>query len=366
MTLSGNGYLIFPAEPNETYVTGVNASGEIVGFYHYGSFGQYGFIEYNGSYTYIDAPDPSEFGSVTVEGINSYGVAYGNYGWGSAIGFIWNGSFTTVEFPNATNTLVQGVDAAGDAVGVYIDQTLDTYNGFIEKDGNYISVDVPNSTFTYVNGVTSSGEIYGFYSDVAGLSLENWPSIASPSTHGFVYDNGVFTTVGSDVVGLDDSGDVYSLATGSGDGRYINVYSNGTVLAYADTPQSLGAVDNSGNFIGTSNGTNFIGTLEETPSQIANSGLLIADTASNISANLDNFVTNLPLSIVISDDKPLVLTVGQIAADAAALAVTTNANGLAYALNVTDSAANVSIAFDLLNSNAHVELITLIDAGLRR
>jgi hypothetical protein len=89
----------------------------------------------------------------------------------------------------------------------------------------------------------------------------------------------------------------------------------------------------------------------------------VADTAANISANLDTYETNLPPSITVTDNNPLSVTVGQITSYAAALAVTSNANGSAYALDVVDTAANVSAGLDTLNGDSHVASITLTDGG---
>ena len=89
----------------------------------------------------------------------------------------------------------------------------------------------------------------------------------------------------------------------------------------------------------------------------------VADTAANISANLDSYETNLPPSITVTDNNPLTVTVGQITSDAAVLAITSNANGSACTLDVVDTAANVSAGLDTLNGDSHVTSIALTDGG---
>ena len=95
---------------------------------------------------------------------------------------------------------------------------------------------------------------------------------------------------------------------------------------------------------------------------ISNTGAIVAKAAA-ISANLNSYEASLPSSITVTDNKPLTVTVGQITSDAAALALTSNADGSAYTLLVKDSAANVSAAFDALNGNTHVTSIVLTDSG---
>ena len=108
------------------------------------------------------------------------------------------------------------------------------------------------------------------------------------------------------------------------------------------------------------NDTKALGEIT-TPYAIAISG--IAATAAVISANLNSYEASLPSSITVTDNQPLTITVRQITSDAAALALTSNANGSAYALAVKDSTANVSAAFGALDDDSHVTSIVLTDSG---
>ena len=102
--------------------------------------------------------------------------------------------------------------------------------------------------------------------------------------------------------------------------------------------------------------------LTLTVSGVAANGA-ISDTAANISADLDAYGANLPTSITISDNDALTVTVGQITGDAAALAVTQNADTSPYQLIVQDKAGNVAAALSSLNSNTHVQQIEFTDVG---
>jgi hypothetical protein len=92
-------------------------------------------------------------------------------------------------------------------------------------------------------------------------------------------------------------------------------------------------------------------------------GFSIADTAANVSAQLDALNADANInSIVLTDngDPVLTLTATQAMVDGAALGAITNAN---YEIAISDRAAAVSAAFDLLAANAKVSSIGLTDSG---
>jgi hypothetical protein len=87
--------------------------------------------------------------------------------------------------------------------------------------------------------------------------------------------------------------------------------------------------------------------------------LTVEDTAANIAAALTDLNQNSQVtSVVISDNAALTLTIDQITTDATVLGELSNANGQPYTLNVTDNAAHISSALDTLNGNTHIATIT--------
>jgi hypothetical protein len=104
-----------------------------------------------------------------------------------------NFSFKTIDVPAAAGTYVyisvDGVDAAGDAVGNYgnVDGDGDgTFHGLIAlANGNGITLDPPGSTNTSV-GITASGVLFGNYTYLN-------------HQYGFVDNAGVFTTFDSGI-----------------------------------------------------------------------------------------------------------------------------------------------------------------------
>jgi hypothetical protein len=89
--------------------------------------------------------------------------------------------------------------------------------------------------------------------------------------------------------------------------------------------------------------------------------IAINDTAANVSANLDALNLDSDVaSITLTDSgtPALQLSASQAANDTVALSEITNS---AYAIDINDTAANVSADFDALNANTNVASITLTD-----
>ncbi len=70
--------------------------------------------------------------------------------------------FSTIDFPGATLTNAQGVNAGGDAVGFYNDAAGKTH-GFVYSGGNFRSVDYPDAKSTQLRGIGPSGDVVGTY-----------------------------------------------------------------------------------------------------------------------------------------------------------------------------------------------------------
>src|SRR6266403_1227117 len=119
----------------------------------------------------------------TPEGINSLGVMAGYFLDPSFFrhGFIDNaGTVTTVDYPGSTETILLGINDAGD------ESDGSTSHGFIWSNGAFTSLDFPGAASTFPTSINDAGKVAGFYTDAAFAA------------HGFLYQNS-FTTV--DVVG---------------------------------------------------------------------------------------------------------------------------------------------------------------------
>ena len=95
-------------------------------------------------------------------------------------------SYTTVTFPGAVLTIVNGVNRAGEIVGFYREAASTHAHGFVGRNGNLTAIDYPGAESTAANGISPSGDIVGQY------TLADTPNVV----HGFrLTKQGKFSTV---------------------------------------------------------------------------------------------------------------------------------------------------------------------------
>lgn len=123
--------------------------------------------------------------------------------------------FETIDYPGATKTFVYGINPAGDMVGAW-DDAAGVEHGFLLHDGTFASFDYPGAKWTDAYGISSQGEIVGQY----GLPND-------PTTHGFIFKDGVFTPV--ELAGPTDLGSRNSMPFGvMPDGTMVGCYHQST------------------------------------------------------------------------------------------------------------------------------------------
>jgi uncharacterized membrane protein len=89
--------------------------------------------------------------------------------------------FTTIDFPDSTRTAANAI-STHEVVGEFDDADGNTH-GFVLSKGTYTQIDVPGASVTTVNGINANGEFVGLYVDVVGDGLP----------HAFLWSKGVFT-----------------------------------------------------------------------------------------------------------------------------------------------------------------------------
>jgi uncharacterized membrane protein len=173
-------YLLSIPGAISSQISGINATGEIVGAY-FDTKG-HGFLYDGKTMTTLDA-----FGATFTEanGINKSGVIVGDYYDSSDIqhGFIYQqGKFTNIDYPgNGGETVAYGINSTGEVVGYYF--LNDVMHGFLlNASGAYSSFDFPSAEGTYPGGINDVGSIAGSFIDNVGV-------------HGFTDIGGVFTQV---------------------------------------------------------------------------------------------------------------------------------------------------------------------------
>jgi hypothetical protein len=167
--------------PNQGTVTGeksINPNGEIDGWY----FDQYdvshGFVRAaDGTFTTIDGPDAQ---STTAGGINPAGVITGYYEDASNVlhGFLRarDGTFTTFEAPGAVvGTAAFSLNPEQAITGIYIDGSSVLHGFLRHPQGAFTTFDAPGAGNLAGQGtrpefINAAGMITGFYFDESGVS----------------------------------------------------------------------------------------------------------------------------------------------------------------------------------------------------
>jgi probable HAF family extracellular repeat protein len=131
-----NGSFTAIAKPGATLtdVEGINARGDIVGFYIDSSGNFHGLLLSDGRFTTIDVPGVAQtFGCF---GINAEGYIVGSSidSSGNDHGFLLSDSkFTTIDFPGAVATDLNDINPSGDIVGQYADSDGNEHGFILSK-----------------------------------------------------------------------------------------------------------------------------------------------------------------------------------------------------------------------------------------
>lgn len=156
-----------------TLASGINASGEIVGYY-YDSAGTHGFVETPGG-GFSTLTDPGLAGTTGALGINNVGQVVGGYGDGAnSYGFVYTPGvgFQQITDPSATgtgsSTFASGISDSGQIIGNYTTSADPNLHGFIdtpEASGTsfFAGLSDPSTTgSTIARGINTSGQVVGY------------------------------------------------------------------------------------------------------------------------------------------------------------------------------------------------------------
>jgi len=84
---------------------------------------------------------------------------------GTFHGFLKHGSaFTHIDVPGATDTFAFGLNNRGDQVGYFLDQEGGIH-GFVLSAGTFTTIDVPGSLATLVTNINDKGDLSGLWFD---------------------------------------------------------------------------------------------------------------------------------------------------------------------------------------------------------
>jgi hypothetical protein len=148
-----------------TSLIGINENGsEIVGSYYDSQSVAHGLIDRSGKLITYNVPNSIKPLETYIGAVNDRRDMVGDYlndtgyhGW-SKIG----GVFTTIDFPGASSTLINGISNSGAMVGQYMDGGI-VVHGFMLAGGVFHEIDVTGANNTVVNGINDDGELVGIY-----------------------------------------------------------------------------------------------------------------------------------------------------------------------------------------------------------
>jgi uncharacterized membrane protein len=176
-----------PGGVQTTRPRGINASGEIVGWFRASGLMR-GFIrDRAGEYRSIEVPGATH---THAHSINDRGDIVGKYFIGGASPFNLHDAFAStsttgsshgflltedgyntldVPFPGGFNTGAFGINAAGDIVGCYTAAAGRVLTFVRDRHGEYRSFEAPGASYTCAVAINAGGDIAGNYVDANGV-----------------------------------------------------------------------------------------------------------------------------------------------------------------------------------------------------
>jgi probable HAF family extracellular repeat protein len=168
------------------------------------------------------------------------------------------GKCTILDFPGANLTEAVGVNDDGQVVGDYRDAN-GIFHGFFWDAGQFLTLDVPfpEARVTAPSGINNVGQIVGFYFD--NNVTDSFPN---GQAHGFLYDNGRFTSfdfpdaVATFPVDLNDNGQIVGIFAADNDSIGSSFLLDAGRFATFDVPFSgvvatqVSGINNRGQIVG--------------------------------------------------------------------------------------------------------------------
>lgn len=193
--------------------TDINDESDVSGFFTNASGATDGFLDINGKITVLSGH--SNWTNIQALGLNDDGLVVGSYAIGNdTFGFVYNtlsGVYTTISEGAKTNTVVNGVNNAGQLVGFYTDTSGNVDGMLLTPPAQTFvwqskKIDNPaDLTFNQLLAINNSGEIAGYYGN--GVTNPNKGYTVTPpyGKQDFVSEN-YPGSVQTQVTGINNSG----------------------------------------------------------------------------------------------------------------------------------------------------------------
>ncbi len=142
----------------DTYASGVNASGDIVGSYVMN--GTHAYLQQHGLFVTIDPPGATW---AIASGINAPGAVVGTATvGGTTMGFLRSrGAYNLVTYPGASATYFTDINERGQVTGFA--QTASGWTPFVWYRGNFTDLECPFGYGCHPTGINPRGDVVGYY-----------------------------------------------------------------------------------------------------------------------------------------------------------------------------------------------------------
>jgi hypothetical protein len=193
-----------------TKLYSLNNGGVVIGLYGSSAGTTEHAVTYSAqSLKWMALPDIQGYPYNEGYGINDDGVAVGNAftSSGSSVAWIWDpvtASYSFFAVPGAAlySTSPSGLNDKGQIAGYFADAN-GVYHGFLKEYGTYTTIDFPGAPYTFLDGLNNSGVVQGQIYDAASAA-EGFVA-TSGGLFAIVIYPGEQNTV---LVGINDRGDV--------------------------------------------------------------------------------------------------------------------------------------------------------------
>jgi hypothetical protein len=206
------------------------------------------------SYTVQTIAHPDDPAFTQLLGINNAGTVAGFHGMSVNQGFTLTlpNTFTTENFPGATQTVITAINGTGDTAGIYID-AAGANHGFTHVGGTFLTVDQTNTTFNQALGINNGNATVGYSStDFTGQTLQQ----ANSQSNGVFSDIDALlpTNSNSQAVGINNGNNIVGFYMPS-DGTSIGFLDIGntiwTIQPFGSSSTQALGINGSGEIVGT-------------------------------------------------------------------------------------------------------------------
>jgi len=154
--------IAFAGAEQGVFPLSINNLGQVAGYYVPAAGGIHGFIWSSSGVTTIDVPGGTD---TFVTGINDTGDLVGHYSQGSNRAFLFSqGAFYEITIPNTDQGVFpQEINNLGQVVGYFVPGAGGTH-GFVWSPSGAVTIDGPGGSDTFVTGINDAGGLVGHYS----------------------------------------------------------------------------------------------------------------------------------------------------------------------------------------------------------